>query len=1228
MPISTNAKRIIITFSVLTILIGSLLVAIIPMFVERWLNQFDLQSAFHEATGGSIATGVIELRVFPTPHLIITAGKLDVPDRVSGAWQEIRIHPALLSLLSGRVQFQKISIIDPDVRLDTRLTSEKEAPATVAGGPLTADYLHRLLRETSGYMAIGMQWLMTHAPQAGVRIHGGRLQLVDNRMSPSFFFDDIEAQLTLPPDALQIELDCKSSLLQNLRVVAAVEASTLTGHVTLWFDNLDSGRLAVLVGLDRRLDHLDGMLSGHLRLNFKDSSTIESHLSFRLPELALQRLETPVRLRNVDVDGVVSIDETGFKFNLDRLNVDAPRLRLTGHLQAGGEVSGLRIHLVGSGIDIAQARQATLQLVGDSEAAVDIFNVLRAGHVPWISWRTEGPSLAALGVFRNMKLTGEVQSGQLFIPGADLELTDVDGIADIAEGVLRGESLTARHLSTRGRNGKLWIDFAHEDDPLFLEIDTHMQDVGLLPLLLVQWVDDAPFQEEMQRLSQVHGEARGIMILDSRNGRGLEVTADVAQCRLSAQYDRLPWEVQIEKGQVQYTGDRIAVDRMRGIVGPSRFSGLKAHVAFGGEARLQIDSARLGIDFDALVPWLASLGPLKAIARRYRIAGGSAAIDSLRLKGPFLAPSRWEYHIKGRVDRWKVATDELPDVLHFSNFVFETDEKSLRVRRTGLKALDADLTGNGRTVFQDGRLRSFGVQFKGSLGQRADKWINDLFAKDDDFLLTQTPMDIATATIDWTAGAPFRLTADLTTSKGVRVSLSQEWQAEVFRKDRIQIRDGEIQAILSTDWRSDQVALAFEGTLTSKTLDRLLLNNPFPSGRLKGDFQAAIVPAQPARSSAEGYLTATNIPVPLKMGPPIHLSRLQLTAEDNRLQIAPSAFLVDGNWHTLEGDIELAADRYHVDLQHEGAYFEMALSDEPQTEAAHARYEPYLKLPVDGRIRSRLSLFKWGERRWVPLKTTTTLAPGQWAIQFEEAELCGIQTTGTVVLKPQKVNVDLRHAAHHKSLNASLSCLVGKPDLIDGRFDLEGRLAGEAPLEMLGRSLDGHVKFKAEDGRIHRFDLLGRILATINLTELVRGKGSDLMGEGLAYRQIDIEAQLENNALTLDKALIDGASAEIAASGSLDLDADEIDMVVLVAPLKTVDALVKFTPIVNTWLEGTLVSIPVRVSGKIDDPDIVPMSPTAVGSSLINLLKNTVQLPIKLIEPLFDNDENDDEASP
>ena len=211
--------------------------------------------------------------------------------------------------------------------------------------------------------------------------------------------------------------------------------------------------------------------------------------------------------------------------------------------------------------------------------------------------------------------------------------------------------------------------------------------------------------------------------------------------------------------------------------------------------------------------------------------------------------------------------------------------------------------------------------------------------------------------------------------------------------------------------------------------------------------------------------------------------------------------------------------------------------------------------------------------------------------------------------------------ARDASIDTTLNCLLNKPGLIDGSYKLNGTLKGAGPYDAIRPGLDGKVKLRAKQGRIHRFSLLGRVLAVINLTEVVRGKIPDLLHEGLAYQRIDINASISKGVIKLEKAVIDGDSLEIAAEGSIDLNDGQTDLIVLVAPLKTVDAIVKHTPIVNTWLGGTLISIPVRVTGPFDDPQVTPLSPTAVGSSLLNLLKNTVQLPIKLVEPLFKEDE-------
>ncbi|HUV77924.1 MAG TPA: hypothetical protein VMW06_07690, partial [Desulfobacterales bacterium] len=51
----------------------------------------------------------------------------------------------------------------------------------------------------------------------------------------------------------------------------------------------------------------------------------------------------------------------------------------------------------------------------------------------------------------------------------------------------------------------------------------------------------------------------------------------------------------------------------------------------------------------------------------------------------------------------------------------------------------------------------------------------------------------------------------------------------------------------------------------------------------------------------------------------------------------------------------------------------------------------------------------------------------------------------------------------------------------------------------------------------------------------------------------------------------------------------------------------------------SLISIPVRIEGDLNNPRVTPISPTAVGSGLLGIMKRTLRLPVKMIEPVFLN---------
>jgi hypothetical protein len=90
----------------------------------------------------------------------------------------------------------------------------------------------------------------------------------------------------------------------------------------------------------------------------------------------------------------------------------------------------------------------------------------------------------------------------------------------------------------------------------------------------------------------------------------------------------------------------------------------------------------------------------------------------------------------------------------------------------------------------------------------------------------------------------------------------------------------------------------------------------------------------------------------------------------------------------------------------------------------------------------------------------------------------------------------------------------------------------------------------------------------------------------------------------------------MGSRGEIDLATQQIDFTVMVSPFRTADRIINSIPGLRWILGGRLVAIPMRATGHLDDPRIIPLSPTAVGTSILEMMKRTLMLPIQIIQPI------------
>ena len=284
-------------------------------------------------------------------------------------------------------------------------------------------------------------------------------------------------------------------------------------------------------------------------------------------------------------------------------------------------------------------------------------------------------------------------------------------------------------------------------------------------------------------------------------------------------------------------------------------------------------------------------------------------------------------------------------------------------------------------------------------------------------------------------------------------------------------------------------------------------------------------------------------------------------------------------------------------------------------------------MPVEGVFRIKSDYFTWGGSTFKPAHADIFLKDNEVFIDFTKANLCGISVPGSIKISSTKLEFYLYPVAENQQLDNTVTCHWEKNRLVTGNFDLSGKLFAVSNSKEIGKVLNGNLKFHAKDGRIYRYGILAKIFALLNVTEIFRGKLPDVVKEGFAYNSIKADGNLENGKFTFKNFVIDGSSMTIVCKGYIDLVRGEMDLVVLVAPFKTADFIIKHIPIVKHVFGGKLVSIPFRVKGNPADPDVIPLSPTAIGAGIFGLLKRTFTLPVTIIQPLLPDKKDKDTES-
>jgi len=251
-----------------------------------------------------------------------------------------------------------------------------------------------------------------------------------------------------------------------------------------------------------------------------------------------------------------------------------------------------------------------------------------------------------------------------------------------------------------------------------------------------------------------------------------------------------------------------------------------------------------------------------------------------------------------------------------------------------------------------------------------------------------------------------------------------------------------------------------------------------------------------------------------------------------------------------------------------------------------------------------------------PVAGTVSFDRDRADVRLDGAKLCGINSLGLLSFAGNEYSLDMTLEGKDLDVATSYTCLTEGRVKATGRLDFSSKVTTKGKMNQLVKGLKGPLKMTLNNGFIEQDKLVSRILEVLNFTEIVKGRLPDLGATGLAYTTMTLGGRFQNGKLLIDKFFMDGETLGLVGKGEIRLVDQTLDIQLLAAPFKTVDTLVKYIPGVNYLLADSLIAIPISITGTIDDPNVVVLSPSAVGSSLYNLAERTIKSPFRLIEKI------------
>jgi AsmA-like C-terminal region len=1172
-------------------------VLLLPRVLDSQAVKEKIRAFLLTRINGNVVIGNIDLKWFPRPLLVVRGASLAFGDKASGKIQSIEVYPSIWGLLTGHLDVSLIEVASPTVSL--RLPGWAEEPFDV-------DEIEGKMRSILAAMALEIPGLLVIVSNGSAEIKIGD--------RPAVIFTDFDGRLRAPPGDANLQISSRTNLSDSLHIEGRIAAGTLETKGRIKIERLKL-RESIAALWPRPLGYVEsGDLSLEVGLNSTGLKKIKTEINGTLPSLGLVRGSKNAVIEGSTFKAAISRDAGIVNAVIERLDLASPRLTATGELTVD-PASASRLKLVGKEIDVSQVREWAEKIAGDVEVVEDIFRHVKGGQMTEISFQAAGRSFAEL--WKNIGVTGTLRNGSIFASPLDIDLEDVNGLFVVSRGIYEARQFSARYGKIQGRDGTLRLGLEGKSAPFHLDIMVQT-DAAELRSLLLRVVKDDGFRKELSRLRNVEGDLSGRLILGERSDSFLP-RVSVLKATARGSYDSIPYPISIKEGRFQYGDGKVALEGVSGAVGLSTFSGLTGSLSYSEARQIEISSGKFSLDVGQSKNLLNRFAVLPKGLGDIDFARGRLDLTTLSLKGPLDQPSRWDFSSTGTVRGIAAKTAKLPGVMNVSQGSFNATPARLTVSNANVRLLDAAVTVEGFLEGFNEAPLNLDATATGTIGAKMTEWLSRQIELPKQLML-RSPLQVTKGRVLWKEGGDVAFQGNFTVAGGPRLSLDLVRGLQTLEAKQILITDGEQRASMTFDLERDKFAFSFIGTLYQETLNRIFQVPPLDGSLIQGDIEISAFFEEPFRFTARGQLAGKELWVPLKDERAIvefffleaGQDGVNVRSADLRWRNSRLSFMgkLLADTKALRLDMNVSADRV--------VWGELSgLVDRGNKVGNNQGILGISLPPLEGTVRLKADNFTLAGFSSSPFQAVASLSQKAVNVKIEHADVCGIAAVGNVDVASGEMGLDVSLSVTGGQLESTSSCLSDNKQDVKGNYSLKAQVSGRGTLGKIAQTLQGKFEFSAQDGEVLQTPTVDTPLEAtfdyLNKTGDFNVAFPDLDRESFPFRLIRSRGRVQGTTLVNDELIIQSSLFTIAGNGWIDVERQQIDVKGLVSVLMPGDSIIRRIPIVGSILGGSILGIPVRVTGSLEHPNVTYLSPTDVGAELLQLPVRILGLPLEAI---------------